>query len=114
MVLTLKDNYTTQEGRMGTIIKLKISYTRKNLKKQRKRIQEHDAVNILNKNVENIGLSTNALAGLKAGGFKNLKELAESINNFLPLNTLGLESRIEIQKLAKKSKIILPTNWWWR
>lgn len=70
---------------------------------------------LLNKKIEDVGLSPRAIEGLKAAGFNRLSEFrAAVIADSAPLKTLGFKSRLEIGELFEKNKVTLPTRWVWR
>ena len=84
-------------------------------KKLRKKIPRNNVLAFLNKDISEVGLSPLTIEGLKTAGFDQLKDFRKAvIENTAPLNTLGLRSRLEINRFFKRNNVELPANWFWR
>ncbi|MCX6795849.1 MAG: hypothetical protein NT165_03965 [Candidatus Falkowbacteria bacterium] len=82
--------------------------------KDRKRRRNDNTIAVLNKNIDQLGLSINTLAGLKAAGFENISEFISAGKNHSLFKTVGKNSRTEIKNLCQKNRIPFPENWVWR
>lgn len=83
-------------------------------RKLRPRRKKMSYLILLNKDIADLNLSVHAQASLIKLGIKNLAQLRREIEtNNLPVQELGLKSRIELNDIFKQNHLSLPPNWIW-